>query len=292
MNLIKARPFVKWVGGKRQLINQFKNLGLLSPKDFDFENNKYFEPFIGGGAVFFEILPKNSIISDMNIELIKTYQTIKDNVEKLIDSLKKHKNNKEYFLEIRRKSITELDDLSIASRFIYLNKTAFNGMFRVNSRGEYNVPYGKYSNPLICDEDNLLNVSSVLQNVEIYHRDYSEVKKFAQKGDFIYFDPPYYPLNKTSSFTSYTKEGFLESTQVELRNIFEELSSKGCYVLLSNSDTDFIRNIYKDIKNVNIQQVFAGRAINSDSSKRGKITELVISNYWGSSNSLGSIVLK
>jgi DNA adenine methylase len=279
MNLIKARPFVKWVGGKRQLINQFKNLGLLSPKDFDFENNKYFEPFIGGGAVFFEILPKNSIISDMNIELIKTYQTIKDNVEKLIDSLKKHKNNKEYFLEIRRKSITELDDLSIASRFIYLNKTAFNGMFRVNSRGEYNVPYGKYSNPLICDEDNLLNVSSVLQNVEIYHRDYSEVKKFAQKGDFIYFDPPYYPLNKTSSFTSYTKEGFLESTQVELRNIFEELSSKGCYVLLSNSDTDFIRNIYKDIKNVNIQQVFAGRAINSDSSKRGKITELVISNY-------------
>jgi len=279
MNLIKARPFVKWVGGKRQLINQFKNLGLLSPKDFDFENNKYFEPFIGGGAVFFEILPKNSIISDMNIELIKTYQTIKDNVEKLIDSLKKHENNKEYFLEIRRKSITELDDLSIASRFIYLNKTAFNGMFRVNSRGEYNVPYGKYSNPLICDEDNLLNVSSVLQNVEIYHRDYSEVKKFAQKGDFIYFDPPYYPLNKTSSFTSYTKEGFLESTQVELRNIFEELSSKGCYVLLSNSDTDFIRNIYKDIKNVNIQQVFAGRAINSDSSKRGKITELVISNY-------------
>lgn len=276
---IKAKPFVKWVGGKRQLINQFKDLELLPPKDFDFENNKYFEPFIGGGAVFFEILPKNSIISDMNIELIKTYQTIKDNVEKLINSLKKHENNKEYFLEIRRKSINDLDDLSIASRFIYLNKTAFNGMFRVNSRGEYNVPYGKYSNPLVCDENNLRNVSSVLQKVEIYHRDYSEVKNFAQKGDFIYFDPPYYPLNKTSSFTSYTKDGFLESTQVELRNIFEELSGKGCYVLLSNSDTDFIRNIYKDIKNVNIHKVFAGRAINSDSSKRGKITELVISNY-------------
>jgi DNA adenine methylase len=279
MTIIKPRPFIKWVGGKRQLIKQFENLGLLPSPDFDISKNKYFEPFVGGGALFFELAIPNSVISDLNRELITTYIIVKDRVEDLIESLNQHNNTKDYFLDIRSKKIDDLDDLEIASRFIFLNKTAFNGMYRVNSKGEYNVPFGKYSNPLICDAENLRNVSRVLQNVEIYNRDYKNVLNDAKKGDFIYFDPPYYPLNKTSNFTSYTKEGFLENSQIELRDTFRELSKRECLVLLSNSDTEFIRNIYSTIEGVKIQEVFAARSINSDSSKRGKITEVVISNY-------------
>lgn len=275
----KPKPFVKWVGGKRQLLVQFRLMNLYPPEKFDVCNGRYFEPFVGGGAVFFDLLPETAFLSDLNSELVKTYNVIKNDVENLIKTLKKHKSDKDYFLKIRSQDPNELTDLDTASRFIFLNRTCFNGMYRVNSKGGFNVPYGKYSNPLICDEVNLHKVSKVLKNVEIKRQDYKEVLKMAKKGDFIYFDPPYYPVSKTASFTSYTKEDFLEKEQTELRDTFVELHKRGCFVMLSNSDTPFINNIYSEPKGLRITKVQAGRAINSDATKRGKITEVLITNY-------------
>jgi len=275
----KPKPFVKWVGGKRQLLAQFRLRNLYPPEKFNPKTGRYFEPFVGGGAVFFDLLPQKAFLSDLNNELVITYNVIKNDVENLISLLKKHKINKEYFLKIRAQNPKNLSDLNIASRFIYLNRTCFNGMYRVNSNGGFNVPFGKYTNPLICDEENLKKASKVLQNVEIKKQDYKEVLKKAKKGDFIYFDPPYYPISKTSSFTSYTSEAFLEKEQVELRDTFEKLHKKGCFVMLSNSDTPFINKIYTEIKGARISKVSAGRAINSDASKRGKITEVLVTNY-------------
>lgn len=275
----KPKPFVKWVGGKRQLLKQFRLRNLYPPEKFNPIKNKYFEPFVGGGAVFFDLLPKNAVISDLNKELITTYKIIRDNPNNLIKSLKKHKINKEYFLKVRAKDPNKLSDLDVASRFIFLNRTAFNGLYRVNSSGQYNVPFGKYKNPLICDEVNIKRVSSVLKGVDILNQDYKEVLKNAKKGDFVYFDPPYYPVSRTSSFTSYTKESFLDKAQIELRDVFLRLTKKGCFVMLSNSDTQFINKIYSGFKGVRINKVYAGRAINSKASRRGKITEVLITNY-------------
>ena len=275
----KPKPFVKWVGGKRQLLKQFRDLGLYPPENFDPITNTFFEPFVGGGAVFFDLLPETAYLSDLNNELVVTYNVIKNDVENLIKSLKKHKLDKEYFLKIRAQNPEKLSDLNIASRFIYLNRTCFNGMYRVNSKGGFNVPFGKYTNPLICDEVNLRKASKALKNVEIKKQDYKEVLKKAKKGDFIYFDPPYYPVSKTSSFTSYTSESFLDKEQIELRDTFVELHKRGCFVMLSNSDTPFINKIYSEPKGLRITKVQAGRAINSDASKRGKITEVLVTNY-------------
>lgn len=275
----KPKPFVKWVGGKRQLLKQFRELGLYPPEGFDPITNTYFEPFVGGGAVFFDLLPRKAELSDLNKELVTTYNVIKNNVDELIKSLKKHKHNKEYFLKVRSQKIEKLSDLQIASRFIYLNRTGFNGMYRVNSKGEFNVPFGKYENPLICDEQNLKRVSKALQKVSIKHQDYKEVLTKAKSGDFIYFDPPYYPVSKTASFTSYTAKSFLDKEQIELRDTFVELHKRGCFVMLSNSDTPFINKIYSGIKGVEISKIVAGRAINSKASGRGKITEVLITNY-------------
>ena len=275
----KPKPFVKWVGGKRQLLEQFRRMNLYPPENFDPENSRYFEPFVGGGAVFFDLLPEEGFLSDLNKELVTTYNVIKNDLEKLIVSLKKHKTNKEYFLKVRAQDPNELSDVAVASRFIFLNRTCFNGMYRVNSKGGFNVPFGKYSNPLICDEDNLRKVSKALQNIDIKHQDYKEILKKAKKGDFIYFDPPYYPVSKTASFTSYTAESFLDKEQTELRDTFVELHKRGCFVMLSNSDTPFINEIYSGIKGVRINKVQAGRAINSNGSGRGKITEVLITNY-------------
>lgn len=275
----KPKPFVKWVGGKRQLLEQFRKMNLYPPEDFDPENSRYFEPFVGGGAVFFDLLPEEGFLSDLNKELVTTYNVIKNDLEKLIVSLKKHKTDKEYFLKIRAHDPNKLSDVAVASRFIFLNRTCFNGMYRVNSKGGFNVPFGKYSNPLICDEDNLQKVSKALQNIDIKYQDYKEVLKKAKKGDFIYFDPPYYPVSKTASFTSYTAETFLDKEQTELRDTFVELHKRGCFVMLSNSDTPFINKIYSGIKGVSINKVQAGRAINSNGSGRGKITEVLITNY-------------
>lgn len=275
----KAKPFVKWVGGKRQLLKQFRDLGLYPPEKFDAIKNTYHEPFVGGGAVFFDLLPKNAILSDMNRELVVSYNVIKNNVEALIVYLKKYKYEKEFFLKVRAKDPEKLSDLEVASRFIFLNRTAFNGMYRVNSSGGFNVPFGKYDNPLICDAENLRKVSKTLKNVSIKHQDYKAVLKRAKKGDFVYFDPPYYPVSKTASFTSYTPDAFLDKEQTELRDTFAELSKRGCFVMLSNSDTSFINKIYSGIKGVRINKVQAGRAINSKSSGRGKITEVLVTNY-------------
>ena len=275
----KPKPFVKWVGGKRQLLKQFRDLGLYPPEDFDPITNTYFEPFVGGGAVFFDLLPETAYLSDLNNELVVTYNVIKNDVENLIKSLKKHKLDKEYFLKIRAQSPEKLSDLNTASRFIYLNRTCFNGMYRVNSKGGFNVPFGKYTNPLICDENNLRKASKALKNVEIKKQDYKEVLKKAKKGDFVYFDPPYYPVSKTASFTSYTSESFLDKEQIELRDTFVELHKRGCFVMLSNSDTPFINKIYSEPEGLRITKVQAGRAINSDASKRGKITEVLVTNY-------------
>ena len=275
----KPKPFVKWVGGKRQLLKQFRDLGLYPPENFDPITNTYFEPFVGGGAVFFDLLPETAYLSDLNNELVVTYNVIKNDVENLIKSLKKHKLDKEYFLKIRAQNPEKLSDLNTASRFIYLNRTCFNGMYRVNSKGGFNVPFGKYNNPLICDESNLRKASKALKNVEIKKQDYKEVLKKAKKGDFVYFDPPYYPVSKTASFTSYTSESFLDKEQIELRDTFVELHKRGCFVMLSNSDTPFINKIYSEPKGLRITKVQAGRAINSDASKRGKITEVLVTNY-------------
>jgi len=275
----KPKPFVKWVGGKRQLLKQFRDLGLYPPENFDPITNTYFEPFVGGGAVFFDLLPETAYLSDLNNELVATYNVIKNDVENLIKSLKKHKLDKEYFLKIRAQDPEKLSDLDTASRFIYLNRTCFNGMYRVNSKGGFNVPFGKYTNPLICDENNLRKASKALKNVEIKKQDYKEVLKKARKGDFVYFDPPYYPVSKTASFTSYTSESFLDKEQIELRDTFVELHKRGCFVMLSNSDTPFINKIYSEPKGLRITKVQAGRAINSDASKRGKITEVLVTNY-------------
>lgn len=277
----KPKPFIKWVGGKRQLLDQFRLMNLYPPEKFDPLKNNYFEPFVGGGAVFFDLMPEKAYLSDLNKELVITYNVIKNNLNLLVKSLRKHKNTKEHFLKIRSKKIDKLTDIEIASRFIYLNRTCFNGLYRVNSKGEFNVPFGQNKNPLICDEKNLEKVSKALQNVEIKNEDYKNVLRYAKKGDFVYFDPPYYPVSKTSSFTAYTKKSFLEKEQIELRDTFVELTKRGCFVMLSNSDTPFINKIYSDIKSrkIRISKVYANRAVNSKASGRGKITEVLITNY-------------
>ena len=266
-------PIVKWVGGKRQLMFELlKNM----PENY----NRYFEPFIGGGALFFYLQPDNAYISDMNEELINLYQVVRDNVGELITDLQKHNISKEYFMEIRNIDRTEeyksWSDVKKASRFIYLNRTCFNGMYRVNSQGQFNVPFGHYKNPRIVDENNLINCSNLLQRTEIKHADFSEILKKVKKGDFVYFDPPYVPLSETSSFTSYTKDGFDIYMQFKLRDVCDELDSMGIKFLLSNSDTKLVNELYE---NYNIKKVFASRQINANADGRGKITEVLVCNY-------------
>lgn len=266
-------PIVKWVGGKRQLMFELlKNM----PQIY----NRYFEPFIGGGALFFELQPEQAYISDMNEELINLYQVVRDNVDELITDLKKHDISKEYFMEIRNIDRTEdyenWSSIQKASRFIYLNRTCFNGMYRVNSKGEFNVPFGHYKNPRIVDENNLTNCSNLLHRTEIRHADFSEILTKVQEGDFVYFDPPYVPLSETSSFTSYTKDGFDIDMQFKLRDVCDELDSIGVKFLLSNSDTKLVNELYE---NYNIKKVFASRQINANADGRGKITEVLVRNY-------------
>lgn len=266
-------PIVKWVGGKRQLMFELiKNM----PKSY----NRYFEPFIGGGALFFELQPEQAYISDMNEELINLYSVVRDNVYELIKDLSKHEVSKEYFLEIRNidrtEQYTELSDVERASRFIYLNRTCFNGMYRVNSQGQFNVPFGHYKNPRIIDENNLLNCSELLKKTEIKCADFSEILTKVKKGDLVYFDPPYVPLNETSSFTSYTKDGFDINMQFKLRDVCDELDNKGVKFMLSNSDTKLVNELYV---NYEIKKVFASRQINANADGRGQITEVLVRNY-------------
>ncbi len=275
----KAKPFLKWVGGKTQLLTQ---LDALFPQKY----NSYFEPFIGGGAVFFALNPKKAHINDVNKTLVQTYKNIKDNVGELIKSLRKiekdfiSKNTeerKEFYYSIREKyNSLPADDFKKSLYFLFLNKTAFNGVYRENSKGGFNVPMGSYTNPKIVDEENLKLVSEMLSHTKITSGSFADAVKNAKAGDFVYFDPPYHPLSETSSFTSYSKDSFSKDDQIKLRDLFIELDKKGVYVMLSNSSAPFIKEIYSGYKQI---PVYASRMINSKSDKRGKISEVVIVNY-------------
>lgn len=275
------KPFVKWAGGKRGLLKQILP---LIPKEF----NNYYEPFVGGGALFFELFSKGLlqnkkvVISDINSELINSYNIIKNKPSELIYILKEYKKNhsKEFYYKVReldrKDNYSNLPDVEKAARFIYLNKTCFNGLYRVNKKGFFNTPIGSYKNPNIADEETILNASEALQNAIIKEQSFEKVLETAQKNDFVYFDPPYYPLNETSNFTSYDSNTFLENEQIKLYEVFDNLAKKEVFVLESNSDTPFIKELYK---NYEINTIQANRFINSKADKRGKIGEVLIRSF-------------
>ncbi len=268
-----ARPFVKWAGGKGQLLEQIER---CLPEKF----GKYYEPFIGGGALFFHLWNterlSEAVISDNNPDLINIYRVIKTDVDGLIEELKKPKyvNEKERYYEIR--AWEPEDPVEKAARMLYLNKTCFNGLYRVNSKGKFNVPFGRYKNPRYLNEENLREVHEALKNTEILLTDFENAVKGAEKGDFVYFDPPYHPLSDTANFTSYTKGAFTSDDQKRLAETFRRLAEKGVYVMLSNSYTEFIESLYSDF---NLHTVYARRHINSDPNGRGEIREYLITNF-------------
>lgn len=269
---IKAKPFIKWAGGKSQLLPTISKY--LPKKE---QIGRYFEPFLGGAALFFHLQHPNSFLSDSNAELVELYKVVQENVEELIRALKVHKNEHDYFYKIRSQFPSDLSPIQRAARFMYLNKTCFNGLYRVNSNGQFNVPFGKYKNPLISNPEGLRAASLALKNTKILNHSFESILSRAKTTDFIYFDPPYDPLTKTSSFTSYTVDKFGEEEQTRLANVYKELTDRGCMAMLSNSDTPLIRELYKDF---DIKEIQASRAINSNPNGRGKITELLIINYY------------
>ena len=295
---IECKPFIKWVGGKGQLLSEINK---LYPVELGKNINKYAEIFVGGGAVLFDILSKYKLdevyISDKNLELINTYKSIRDNVDILIKSLKEmeeqyiplnNEDRKIYYYEKREeynslKINSEVNNIEKAILFIFLNKTCFNGLYRVNKKGKFNVPMGAYKKPKICDEENLKNVSLTLRNVKIVYADYRESEKFIDDKTFVYIDPPYRPLNITSSFTSYTENDFNDKEQIELAEYINVLNKKGAKIVISNSDpknNDIDDNFFDKLyDNYNINRVKATRMLNSNASLRGAINELLITNY-------------
>ena len=276
--MIKGKPFVKWAGGKRQIIDKLKK---YIPEEY----NTYYEPFVGGGALLFELAPKNAVINDFNDELMNVYTCIKDSdkFEKMCKELNHHEaeHSEEYYYKIRnidrdRKKYNKLPDYKKAARTIYLNKACFNGLYRVNSKNEFNVPFGKKEHVNTYEGQNLGIICGYLNfnNVEILSTDFEEAVKSAKEGDFIYFDPPY--DSDKNIFTSYTNEGFGKEEQERLAKVFKELDSRGCYVMLSNHNTKLINDLYKGY---NIHIIEAKRNINSDGKKRGKVEEVIITNY-------------
>ena len=299
MERISVKPFIKWAGGKGQLLKEIKKIYPFENKKID----KYAEPFIGGGAVLFDILTnydiKKAYISDVNKELINIYKVIQNKAEDLITFLKKfeedylpleNEERKEYYLQKReeynnwkkRYNAENIEEMG-AALFIFLNKTCFNGLYRVNKKGEFNVPMGAYKKPLICDEENLRNISILLKNVEIICADYTKSENFIDENTLVYFDPPYRPLTETASFTSYTEFSFNDEEQIRLAEFIKTLNSKNIKVILSNSDPKNVNqddNFFDDLyKGFNIRRIEASRMINSKGSSRGKITELLINNF-------------
>ena len=270
-----VQPFLKWAGGKRQLL---KDIRRWIPKNI----GTYYEPFLGGGALLFDLQPSKAIVNDSNSQLIEVYEVIRDDVNELIEELRQHKNNSEHYYEVReldRKSnFSELSKVRKAARIIYLNKTCYNGLFRVNSQGQFNVPFGKYRNPEIVNEIVLRAVNKYLNEADIRftNLDFEEALEGINKRSFVYFDPPYDPVSDTSSFTGYTLERFDKDEQARLKEVCDRLNDKGCKFILSNSDTPFIRGLYKKYK---FDVVYVGRAINSIASRRGKIAEVLVRNY-------------
>ncbi|ETE02835.1 modification methylase [Streptococcus pneumoniae 27] len=274
---VTLQPFTKWTGGKRQLLPVIRE---LMPKTY----NRYFEPFVGGGALFFDLAPKDAVINDFNAELINCYQQIKDNPQELIEILKVHQeyNSKEYYLDLRSadrdERIDMMSEVQRAARILYMLRVNFNGLYRVNSKNQFNVPYGRYKNPKIVDEELISAISVYLNNnqLEIKVGDFEKAIVDVRTGDFVYFDPPYIPLSETSAFTSYTHEGFSFADQVRLRDVFKRLSDTGAYVMLSNSSSALVEELYKDF---NIHYVEATRTNGAKSSSRGKISEIIVTNY-------------
>ncbi|HEV1438739.1 TPA: DNA adenine methylase [Streptococcus pneumoniae] len=274
---VTLQPFTKWTGGKRQLLPVIRE---LIPKTY----NRYFEPFVGGGALFFDLAPKDAVINDFNAELINCYQQIKDNPQELIEILKVHQeyNSKEYYLDLRSadrdERIDMMSEVQRAARILYMLRVNFNGLYRVNSKNQFNVPYGRYKNPKIVDEELISAISVYINNnqLEIKVGDFEKAIVDVRTGDFVYFDPPYIPLSETSAFTSYTHEGFSFADQVRLRDAFKRLSDTGAYVMLSNSSSVLVEELYKDF---NIHYVEATRTNGAKSSSRGKISEIIVTNY-------------
>ena len=272
--MYNCSSFIKWVGGKKRVLPEIEK---RLPQKFD----RYFEPFVGGGALLFSLQNRNSYISDMNEELINTYLTIRDDLENLMKDLEKHQNSSEYFYEIRGldrdlENYSQLSKVERASRFIYLNKSCFNGLYRVNLKGEFNTPFGKYKKPVYFIRDNLEKCSKFLKTINIQVGDFEIFKKNIRKNDFFYFDPPYFPITKTSNFTAYTKDGFGFQEQKRLLEFAKKIDEKGGYFLISNSYSDEVLEFYKDF---NIDIIEVGRTINSDATKRGKQKEVLVRNY-------------
>jgi DNA adenine methylase len=261
-----ARPFIKWVGGKRQLL---PSLVAHSPSTF----GRYHEPFLGGGALFFHLRPTRAVLSDTNARLIRTWTGIRDQVEDVIALLREYPYEREFFQAMRATAIDGCTDAEVAAWFIYLNRTGFNGLYRVNRHNVFNVPFGAYTRPLICDPENLRAVSLRLAETELHVEDFARVLDRAEPGDFVYFDPPYVPLTATSSFTSYTADGFSMAEQARLRDTAHQLKLRGVHVLLSNSSAPAVHELYAGFERT---PVAATRAINCDASRRGAVMELLL----------------
>jgi DNA adenine methylase len=273
-----ARPFLKWVGGKHQLLAQFE---AYFPKAF----RRYFEPFVGGGAVFFHLwntsrLPNQTFLLDNNDELVNAYLVVRDKVDELVETLAIHKkkHGEKYYYDIRGldRQELELSRVERAARTIYLNRTCYNGLYRVNSKGQFNVPIGSYVNPQVLYEDVVRTASVALQGVNIELRDFRSIVELARAEDLFYLDPPYDPISKTASFTGYTRDSFGEEDQRELAKVFTSLADKGAFVMLSNSKTPLVLELYRKFR---IETVLAKRAVNSDANGRGSIPEVVVLNY-------------
>jgi DNA adenine methylase len=261
----RPKPFVKWAGGKRQLLTAILR---HVPKSY----GTYHEPFLGGGALFFALSPPRSFLSDSNQRLVRAYKGIRNHVDDVISLLKGYKKTRDFFLEMRERDIDRTEDAEVAAWFIFMNKMGFNGLYRVNSRNQFNVPFGDNMNAQICDEENLHACSRALAKAEVECEDFSAVEGRAKPGDLVYFDPPYVPLSATSYFTSYTAKGFTPKDQAALRDLALRLKKKDVRIILSNSST--ARSLYKD--DFSVTRVLAARAVNSRADRRGKISELLI----------------
>ena len=269
------RPFLKWVGGKTQLLEQ---LGPLLPAAF----RRYYEPFVGGAALFFDLRAARpempAFLRDVNTELVDCYVAVRDHVDSLIEELRGHRYESEHYYEVRAQRPADLPLARRAARTIFLNKTGYNGLYRVNRSGQFNVPFGRFTNPLFCDVENLRACSRALQGVSIEQGDFTSVLRHAKKGDFVYFDPPYVPLSPTSDFTAYIPGGFREPEQRQLAKVFGKLAQRGVQVMLSNSDTKLVRDLYAGFR---IDVVYASRSVNSNGARRGKLPEIVVRSYGG-----------
>lgn len=266
---VACKPFLKWAGGKTQLIPELS-------KYIPFNYNKYIEPFIGGGAFFFYLNPSKAIIADLNEELVITYKAVQQNVEEVISVLKTFKNEEAFYYRLRATDTSTLNNIERAARLIYLNKTCFNGLYRVNKKGHFNVPYGKRTGDFL-NETSLRDASEFLKATTILYSDYeSTISKYAKEGDFIFLDPPYYPVGKHSDFKRYTKEFFYHDDQIKLKHEFDKLVAKGCYVLLTNSDHPFILELYQEYR---IEIIETKRLISSNPNTRTGKDIIVIGGY-------------